>query len=512
MRAVDLLRFFFAAAALAAPFAGCDGGPSLEELNRVTAVRDPSVDDTAPDAPFRPGQRRDVGDADATFDAEGWNEFMSAVTMPGDLDGDGIGDLVVWGELPNPPDIVPCHMGCPGFSQLAIRIIYGSTTLGADGTLRTDAELLSWHVNGLRMSVDAAGDVNGDGLADLVVGVGTSIDDVQGNAFVILGGPRLRGTHDVRDVGLLLRENGSTHFDQVAGLGDVDGDGRDDFAVGATQWPSAEDPRGRLYVYYGADGEPDRRSEDDASAAITSEGATRFGIAQAAGDVNGDGRGDFLVREEDELGAVIATTWLVLGRAERFAGDVDVASIGTRIDASVVRGLGDLDGDGIDDLGATADEGARDGFVLWGRPEWPESIVPSEADTWIDRGEDTRASGTAARQVLPAGDVDDDGHPDFFYADPGYGPEGVSRGAAYLFRGALARASGGHPLSEATAFLGQDWHAENEPDTRRGYDSIGRSIASGSDVNGDGIDDLVLAATSAPDGGRGYLWLGRRDE
>ncbi|AKF10924.1 RTX toxin [Sandaracinus amylolyticus] len=505
-----MLRFLFAVAALAAPFSGCDGGPTLEELNRVSAVRDPSVDDTPPDAPFRPGQRRDVGDADATIEPVEANEFMRAVTMPGDLDGDGIGDLVVWGELPSPPEIVPCHMGCPGFSQLLIRVIYGSTTLGAGGALRADAEVRSWYVNGLRPSVDAAGDVNGDGFADLVVGVGTEIEGVQGNAYVILGGERLRGDNDVRDVGVHLRENGSTHFDQAAGLGDVDGDGLADFAVGATEWPRADDPRGRLYVYYGSGDAPERRSEDDASAAITSEGATRFGIAQAVGDVNGDGRGDFSIGEQD--GAVTRVMWLVLGRAERFSGDIDVASVGTRIVASAVRGLGDLDGDGTDDLGITADEGARDGFVLWGRAEWPDAIEPTDADTWIERGEDTRASPIAARQMLPAGDVDGDGHADFFYADPHYSPDGAARGAAYLFRGALARASGGHGLSEATAFLGQDWHDANEPGRRRGYDSIGRSIASGSDVNGDGIEDLVLAAAQAPDGGRGYLWLGRRDE
>ncbi len=116
---------------LGAAVAACNlGGPSLEERNAVRAVPDPTADATSPSAPFLPGQRRSVADANAAFAIEAYNQWVTGVTLPGDLDRDGFDDLVLWGQLANPPDTVPCDRGCPAFGQVAAHIVYGGADFG----------------------------------------------------------------------------------------------------------------------------------------------------------------------------------------------------------------------------------------------------------------------------------------------------------------------------------------------------------------------------------------------
>lgn len=506
--------------AVAAALSGCGTRASddLEWRNRVYASPDPAVDETPPEAPFAPGQHRDVGDAHVTFAHTTANTWIAGLAMPGDLDGDGLGDLLVWSRRSAPPDIVPCTEGCVAFEQLEVNVFYGAETLGDARSLEPDARIMSWYVHGLRYSVDAAGDVNGDGRADFVVGVGTTGDE-QGSAFFVPGGVRLSGIVDLRDAGALLRETGTgTHYAEVAGLGDIDGDGFDDFAIGAPSAPvDAPSASGRLYLYYGRVGAPPpRRSELDADASLAaSEGIQGFGKARPVGDVDGDGLGDFLVRDSDALDAGMRSWWLVRGRAARFTGAQEIAAVGTRIDAAQVRGLGDLDGDGRDELGVTVDAEERDVFVIAGRAEWPAELGAGDAAARIelDGGPPRGASVEMPSSLFPAGDVDADGHADLAYGDPTYhSVDGESAGAVYLFRGAIAMNGTALSRDGATAFLGQDWRAVSDPTIRRGYDNLGEAMAAGSDLNGDGIDDLALAGLHAADGGRVYVWLGRESE
>lgn len=516
-------RALLLAATLASPAAlsGCSepAHEDLDWLNSVYPVADPSLTGTPPDAPFVPGQRRDVGDAAAEFTQSAPNAFAEGVAMPGDLDGDGLGDLLIWSRRAAPPDVVPCREGCPGFEQLEVNVIYGSATLGGSTRrLEPAARIVSWYVHDLRYAVDPAGDVNGDGRADFVIGLGTYGDE-QGSAFVVHGGPRLAGEIDVRDAGALLRELGNgTHYGEIAGLGDIDGDGLDDFAIGALRGAvDVEGASGRLYLHYGRTGTPpERRSEIDADASLTaSAGIELFGKASSVGDVDGDGLADFVVRDSEPTvyGEGTRAWWLVRGRATRWSGAHDVATVGIRIDARSVRGLGDLDGDGRDELGVTLeDDELREVFVIAGREEWPTSLGLEHASARIEGVGSVR--GLLPPSLFPAGDVDGDGNADLLYGDPFYTSDGADapRGAVYLFRGPHALDGGALALADATAFLGQDWRAVPDPARRRGYDQLGDALAAGSDLNGDGIGDLALAGLDAPDGGRVYLWLGRESE
>jgi hypothetical protein len=142
---------------------------------------------------------------------------------------------------------------------------------GPDGPSSSPIELPS------RGTVIAcAGDVDGDGLADIVLGPGVSI--VFGDASGVFSTPTT-----------LAEPSGNTgdgFGNSVAAAGDIDGDGFADLLVGA---PSEDGSTGRAYVYLGSASGP-------AAAPIEIDGASDFGSSVAgAGDVNGDGFADVLV-------------------------------------------------------------------------------------------------------------------------------------------------------------------------------------------------------------------------
>ena len=148
----------------------------------------------------------------------------------------------------------------------------------------------------LGWSVAAAGDVNGDGYADVIVGAwandtgGTNA----GAVYVYFGGPTADA---VADVTLFAEAPGDVFGITVAGAGDVNGDGYDDVIVGATQNDAAGVNAGRAYVYFGGLG-----MDAVADLTLTGEAAgDNFGISvAAAGDVNGDGYDDVIVGAYDE--------------------------------------------------------------------------------------------------------------------------------------------------------------------------------------------------------------------
>src|SRR5262249_23520041 len=140
----------------------------------------------------------------------------------------------------------------------------------------------------------AGGDMNGDGYDDLLVGApyDRKAGPISGRAWVYFGGPQFDLTPDLE---LSPSAEGSGFGGVVAYLGDFNGDGFVDFAVGASNDPAGGRHRGALYIYYGGPQVDDRADlvlrgkQDDAS----------FGVVrQETGDVNGDGYADIAVASE----------------------------------------------------------------------------------------------------------------------------------------------------------------------------------------------------------------------
>lgn len=158
-----------------------------------------------------------------------------------DLNGDGQADLVLAGQLEEHGQVV-----------MAVTVFYGPL----DGTAKlgdANYKLATFRVAST-LSVDLAGDVNGDGAQDLVVGDGygssTPSKDGAGRAYIVLG-PFGEGTEDLADGGITIAgESQGTHVGfSVAGVGDTNADGFDDVLVGA---PS-ETAQGRAWLYLGGE-------------------------------------------------------------------------------------------------------------------------------------------------------------------------------------------------------------------------------------------------------------------
>jgi hypothetical protein len=310
-------------------------------------------------------------------------------------------------------------------------------------------------------SVDGAGDVDGDGADDVIVGAPLGTPP-EGSAHVVSG----------RTGAYLWSWTGDAPGDRfgyaVCGAGDVDADGVPDLAVGAPLADGGGTFAGRVRVFSGADG----------AVLHTFDGAAwdQLGFSLGAvGDLDGDGRDDLAV------GAPLADgTAFNSGSAYVFSGASGAAlyvlhgaAAGDRL-GSVVRGAGDVNADGTPDLVVgipAADVAAIDSGAV-------------EVRSGVDGALLLAVSGTKAGEFLEvgagAGDVDRDGYADVLVGSPaadGTGPES-----------GLARLVSGRTGLELRTFSG-----------RATRDWFGAAVAAAGDTDGDGRPDLVIGAPGHDD-------------
>ncbi len=292
----------------------------------------------------------------------------------------------------------------------------------------------------------------------------------------------------------------------VSYAGDFNGDGYDDFLLGAQLNDQGEPDAGKAYLVFGSParflGEFDLTQADGRFTGEQAEDYAGATIARA-GDVDGDGLEDILVGAwgNDEAGGATGKTYLIHGSTSP-PGEVMLETVPSAFtgegagDASgyCLCALGDLDGDGYDDfaIGApnhdTVANNAGRVYILMGGPERPVSTRSlSTADIIIDGA---AANDLFGHAIAGGVDLDQDGLPDLAIGAHGSNLNGEDSGAVYVFSGASLTRGGRYAATDAAAVI-----FGAAPGDQFGY-----SVTLSPDVDGDHIGDLFVGATRVSDG------------
>lgn len=326
----------------------------------------------------------------------------------------------------------------------------------------------------LGAAVATAGDLDQDGWVDWLVGVPSANPQGRDSGLVRLVSG-LKGS-------MIAELPGAAQNDRfgvaLAPVGDWNGDGAPDFAVGADQMPQAG--TGMAVVYSGADRSELRRFTGE-------QRLDYFGAALApAGDVNGDGRPDLLVgapghaSQGRDTGAAYLWSGADGARLQIWYGSAAGDRFGTALAPA-----GDLDGDGFGDLwigapGADGAAGAGCGRV---------GLYSGRDGAVLFQYEGEAAGDRLGASLANAGDLDGDGRADLLAGAPGADTGGEDSGAVHVLAGANGRRLALYPGPSAGA-------------------RFGTAVAAAGDVDRDGTPDLLVGASGALEHGQALVLAG----
>jgi len=352
----------------------------------------------------------------------------------------------------------------------------------------------------LGFSVSDAGDINGDGFGDIIFGTPylDSGDIDQGYAGIALGSEN--GLTNPASWFVVGDAKGDMLGFDVARAGDVDGDGYDDVAVSAPYTNDGLEPdHGAVHVYHGS---PSGLSPTPDWTVLGDDTNDLFGYSLApAGDVNGDGYGDLIIGAVNYSDGQHAEggAFVYHGSASGLPSSADWIAESNQASAHLgtsVSTAGDVNGDGYSDVVVGAED--FDGVEARSGAAW----------VYLGSGTGLRPSPvwgvfgehgghSYGHSVSDAGDVNGDGLGDFIVGATRYANPEVEEGKVYVYQG--------HPSHIST---NASWTFESDQPQAH----LGASVSTAGDVNGDGYADIILGADgyddSHTDEGRAWVFLG----
>ncbi len=413
--------------------------------------------------------------------------FGGSVGTAGDINGDGYADVVVGARL-----------FTNGQTYEGAGYVYeGSATgLAASPVWTLESNHQNAYFGG---AVRTAGDVNGDGFSDVIFGAYgyTNGQTDEGRAFLYYGAPS--GLSDTSAQWLNESNQSASYYGvSVGNAGDVNGDGFSDVIIGASYYDNGQTDEGKVFVYHGSEDGPDTTAD------WTAEGGqaeTYFGSAVAtAGDVNGDGHADVIIGANNyqPSGGIITTGKVVVhfGSSSGLSATADWSASGDQDDCTfgyAVGSAGDVNGDGYADILITAafyDNGQTDegrAYVYHGSDSGPSSTPDWDAESDVADWHFGLAAATA-------GDVNGDGYSDVIIGANAGDSDHSDKGKVFVYHGS---SSG---LGSTAAWTAQGDQADSR---------FGAAVDTAGDVNGDGYSDVIVGAHyyDNPENGEGMAFV-----
>ncbi|PCJ65274.1 MAG: hypothetical protein COA58_10475 [Bacteroidetes bacterium] len=407
------------------------------------------------------------------IDGNQWSALLGwSVSSAGDANGDGYGDVIIGAKAYD-----------YGQSNEGIAFVYYGS---ASGVITTTMSWLEGNQANLYMgeSVSSAGDVNGDGYSDVIVGA-TGYKGTEGAAFVYYGSAT--GVN-INTADTLESNQSNAYFGHsVSSAGDINGDGYSDVIVGALYYDNVQTNEGAAFVFYGSATGIDMTAADTFN---SNQAGARMGVSvSSAGDVNGDGYSDVIVgasyfdNGQSNEGAAFVYHGSATGVNTTAADTLESNQAGAQMGISV-SSAGDVNGDGYSDVivgahgydNSQSNEGAA--FVYLGSATGLSSTFSSQLMC-------NQANAQMGWSVSSAGDVNGDGFSDVIVGAKYFDNGQTDEGAAFVFHGSAT---------------GLSTTAVDSIESNQVSANMGWSVSSAGDVNGDGFSDVIVGARSYDNG------------